>query len=343
MDSNSVEAKDIGVNFFFQPNDIGKSRTDVMVPKLRELNPLCSVASAKDITEALIKSHSAVVITQPMPLSRLIEFNEICRVNSISFFYCDVSGVFLDIFVDHGINHTVFDFDGERPIQKLITDVTPINESECLIRYETPEGQQAISISKGHYEVSEVQGIDGMNGSIFPVSRNYADPVKTVRAPYAFKNGNGYQGGGLLTEKKLPTPYPMQSLAEKMFSPGNTFAEPPTLVLTDLINFGAELQQHVAFYATFLFEQEFHRLPVFGSEEDIEAVFQLAKKLVAEKKVDLEDFEVDETFVKKLVKFTFIIVPSSIINFMHWHFLNLDMQSTRLLSYKLLAPLLVEY
>lgn len=294
-----MEAKDVGVNFFFQMEDVGRSRTEVMLAKLRELNPLCTVASASELTEAVLKSHSAVVVTQPLPLQRLIEINEFCRANSISFFYCYVSGVSLDIFVDHGPNHAVFDFDGERPIQKLITDIVSVGNGETLIRYDTPEGQQAISISKGSYEVSEVAGINGLNGAVLSVSRNYSDPVKTVRVPYTFNSEDQYRGGGLLTEKKLPTPFPMQSLAEKMLSPGNTFAEPPTLVLTDLINFGAELQQHVAFYGVLLFEQEYKRLPTFGNEKDIDAVVDLAKKIVAEKKVDLEDFEIDEAFIRR--------------------------------------------
>ena len=39
-------------------------------------------------------------------------------------------------------------------------------------------------------------------------------------------------------------------------TPGNTFAEPPTLVLTDLINFGSELQQHVALLATLTYADQ---------------------------------------------------------------------------------------
>jgi hypothetical protein len=45
----------------------------------------------------------------------------------------------------------------------------------------------------------------------------------------------------------------MESLAFKLKTPGNTFADPPTLVLTDLINFGSETQQHVAWFACMQF------------------------------------------------------------------------------------------
>ena len=270
-----------------------------MVPKLRELNPLCVVSSATNLDENAIKSHSAVVITQPLPLTKLAELDNFCRSNSVSFFYCFSSGVSVDLFVDHGPNHTVFDFDGERPVQKLITDIIAINENESLIRYETPEGQQAISVSKGNYEISEVIGVESLNGRVIQVTRNFSDPVKTVRVPLPVAVGEKYVSGGLLTEKKLPTPYPMQSLIEKMYSPGDTFGEPPTLVSTDLINFGSELQQHVAFYAVATFTEDYKRLPYVNNSKDSEEVLQIAKNLIAEKKVDLPDFEIDEKFVKR--------------------------------------------
>jgi hypothetical protein len=208
----------------------------------------------------------------------------------------------MDVFVDHGPNHVVHDFDGDKPMQKLITDISNINGQECLIRYETPEGQQAVSISKGFYEISEVNGISSLNSAVLPIARDYSDPVKTIRIPFSISSNEVYLGGGMLNEKKLPSPYPMNSLKEKLYSPGNTFADPPTLVLTDLLNFGSELQQHVAFYATMLFFSECNRLPSFQIIEDVEKVVLLAKQVVNEKKIDVEEFELDEAFVRRYVR-----------------------------------------
>ena len=185
-------------------------------------------------------------------------------------------------------------------MQKLITDISPLSESETLIRYETPEGQQPVALSSGYFEVTEVVGVDGINGGIFPVSRDYKDPVKTVRVPYAFPAALKYASGGLLTEKKIPTAYPMESLAAKLRSPGDTYGCPPTLVLTDLINFGSEVQQHVAFYATHVYCAESSgRLPAPNSAADAEAVLNIAKRLVADGSIALESFEIDEALVKR--------------------------------------------
>jgi molybdopterin/thiamine biosynthesis adenylyltransferase len=125
------------VNFFFQRDDIGKKRSDVVANRLRELNPLCSISTADVLTnQALLASHSAIVITQHFPLADLISLNEFCRNSGISFFYCFTSSLHASLFVDHGPKHVVHDYDGERPIQKLITSIVPVegNDGECLVR-----------------------------------------------------------------------------------------------------------------------------------------------------------------------------------------------------------------
>lgn len=299
VDPHAVEAKDLGVNFFFSPTDIGKQRSAVVLTKLKELNPLCLVHVASSLEEALTQAHTAVVITQPMDLSRLVAIDEQCRAERTSFFYAFTGGIATDIFVDHGPEHLVHDFDGERPMQKLITAITQITPTECLVRYETPEGQLPVSITKGHFEVSEVLGIDGLNEQTYPVRAGDRDPVKSIRIPYTYVAGEDYLGGGILTEKKVPTKFPMESLASKLKAPGDTFAEPPTLVLTDLLNFGSETQQHIAHYATLVFmSQHSGALPRPNHAEDAEEVVRIAQKLLADKAVDVE-VELDVALVKR--------------------------------------------
>jgi hypothetical protein len=296
IDENRIVVADIGVNFFLHKEDIGHKRAEVVLPRLQELNPLCSLHVAPDLTDEIVHSVSAVVITQPLPLCRLIELDELCRATGKSFFLAISGGVSVSVFVDHGPNHIVFDADGERPVQKLITGVASLNDMECLVHYETPEGQPAIAINNGHFEISEVLGVNALNGQVCEVSRNYHDPVKTVRIRYAMRDCDMYQGGGILTEKKLPNCRPMQSLAEKFLHPGTPFADPPSLVSTDLLRFGAEQQQHVAFFATL---EYFSLHGHFPYPQDLDQVLQIANSIISEKRVDIEDFELDENFIKK--------------------------------------------
>ena len=294
--------RDLGVNFFLNESDVyaGISRATAVAPRLQELNPLCKVTAVTELTDLLIKHHAALVITVPMPLTELIRLNEMCRENGVAFFFSLSGGVHMSIFSDLGSNHVVNDFNGERPIQKLITEVSSLEDGICLIRYDTPEGQQPAALSTGFFEVSEVKGVEGINGISYPVSHPYSDPVKTIRIPMSMSSSSVYLSGGLLTEKKVPTPYPMLSLSDKIKSPGNTFAEPPSLVLTDLINFGSELQQHVALFATLTCaDQNGGRFPRPNDLDDAREVLGCAKLLLSSGKIVIDDFSLDEDFITR--------------------------------------------
>ena len=241
-----------------------------------------------------------------MPLTELLQLNQFCRERRISFFYAHTGGVSADVFVDHGSEHVVNDFNGEKPIQKLITEITalPGSTTESLVRYETPEGNQPVALSSGHFDIAEVTGdaIDDVNGKVYAVSHDYKDPVKTVRIPFAFRPDMKYASGGILTEKKIPTKYSMETLASKLKSPGDTFADPPSLVLTDLINFGSELQQHVAWYATLQFASTTGSMPAANSTADADKVLQVGKDLLSSSAIDLgeeQGFELDEKFLTR--------------------------------------------
>lgn len=293
--------KDTGVNFFLTDKDLGKPRAAVVAPSLRELNPLCVISVGQELDEATVLKHHAVVVTQLLPLPELIALNELCRSNKISFFLAYNGGISTDVFVDHGAEHVVNDANGDRPLQKLVTDVKKLDDTTALVRYEAPEGQLPIALVNGHFEITEVDGIPGVNNQVFEVSREYSDPVKTVRIKFAVPAGHEYTGGGLLTEKKISMKHPMESLATKLKTPGDTFGDPPTLVSTDLINFGSEVQQHIAFYAVLQFFTEKKLLPTPNSNEDAEQVLSYAKKLLADGSVALEDFELDEKLVLRCV------------------------------------------
>jgi molybdopterin/thiamine biosynthesis adenylyltransferase len=320
VDTNVIEEKDIGVNFFLQKADVGKLRANVVVPRLRELNLVCQVSAADKIDESILIGHNALVVTQVLPLSQLIQLNNLCRVHKLSFFYVFTSGVSTDIFVDHGVEHIINDPNGDKPVQKLITDIQINNERrECLIRYETPEGEQPIALTNGFIDISEVKGIVGINGH-YNIIREPNDPVKTIRISFESSNTtvDKYISGGIITEKKVPFDYPMDTFEAKLKNPGNPFAEPPTMVLTDLINFGSEIQQHVAYYAVLKFFSDKNKLPNVFSDVDSENVLEIAKSLLANKEIELDEgFEID---TKLLLRFFYFIF----LYFFLFYFTNLN-------------------
>jgi hypothetical protein len=69
------------------------------------------------------------------------------------------------------------------------------------VRYETPDGGEGTGLDHGHFEVTEVEGVDGINGKQFDVSHEWTDPVKTVRIAFTPAPGSRpYVTGGVLVE-----------------------------------------------------------------------------------------------------------------------------------------------
>jgi hypothetical protein len=295
--------KDLGVNFFLNEADAIAStpRADAIIHRLHELNPLCKVRTAAALTDELILSHSVLVITDFRGTAELIRLNELCRGANISFLYAFTGGISASVFVDHGPNHIVCDPNGEKSAQKLITDITKLSATEALIRYDHPAGQLPVALIGGNYDITDVRGINNINGKTYAASHRSSDPAKTLYVDNwnTAELSGEYVSGGLLTEKKLPTPHPMSSLAEKIRSPGSSWEDPPTLVLTDLLNFGAELQQHVSLFATLSFFDQNGRLPAPNSVEDSNSVLDCAKALIAGSVIVLDDFDIDENAVKR--------------------------------------------
>jgi len=265
---------------------------------------VCTVSAAPALDDATILAHRAVVITDTsMPLQELYRIDALCRSNGISFLYNFCGGVATSIFVDHGNTHTINDADGEKPTTKLIQSITPIDGStEVLIRYDTPEGTVPTALDEGFFDVSDVTGM-GLDDTttMVEVYHPWKDPAKTVRAKLDPSGRPDYIGGGLLTLKKMPKEISMSSLADKVKSPGNPFMG--DMVLTNLIDMGAELQQHVALVSVLTFVGREGRLPRCRDAADTAAVLVIAKEVTADGTVEIPDFELDAAFVEAFASF----------------------------------------
>lgn len=306
FDPFPAQPKDVGVNFFIHESDLasGKSRAELVAPRARELNPMCNLRTAPALTDELIASHSAVVITQMMQMSELIRINEFCRSNGISFFFAYTGGVSATLFTDHGDNHVVVDPNGERPVQKLVIDMKSLGNGETLLRYDHPAGQNPETLSTGNYEISELIGATEINDKVFLCTHPYSDPAMTIRVPVDLATlATPYVSGGLIVEKKLPTKCPMKSLATKIKEPGNPFSDPPSMVSTDLINFGSETQQHVAWVGVLKYFSKYNRLPEPNNATEAALVVDLAKEALSSNEVSLEDFDLDTNFVTRYASY----------------------------------------
>lgn len=85
IDSEVIVPKDIGQNFFFHKSDVGKIRSEVTLPKLRDLNLTCVMNTLPSLAEIDLTAINALVITQILDLPVLLDLNERCRANKVRF------------------------------------------------------------------------------------------------------------------------------------------------------------------------------------------------------------------------------------------------------------------
>ena len=75
-DDKLVSLEDLSGGFFYTEEDVGKSRLEAVLHKIRELNIYVKIDTVKrkDITDEMIKSYHLVFVTE-MPLTEQYELN----------------------------------------------------------------------------------------------------------------------------------------------------------------------------------------------------------------------------------------------------------------------------
>lgn len=305
VDMKPVQLSDLGVNFFLSDADVGKPLAPILVPKFKELNPFCDVRAAPELTQDMLKQHSVLLVLENMKLQDLLKWNDLCRRSlpkPVAFVHAHVGGIFGTVFVDFGPSHLVTDSNGQPPMIRLVESIETGPES--LVRMIVPDGQNPGSMADGSYvEFSDVKGCEGLsthktaapNGemvSAWKVFLKPSDPVNTVRIGDT-TGFSPYLGGGLVTEKKVGQPYPFKSFADLLKNPGVPF---DSMIGTDMVYFGSELQMHLAFHSVLSLGKE-----LAPGDADVKAVIAKAKSLLSSGESGLE-IDVDEELFAKFVR-----------------------------------------
>jgi ubiquitin-activating enzyme E1 len=138
-----------------------------------------------------------VVVITGENWSRLLEINDFTHANKIKFIAADVRGLFGFVFCDFGLDFTVTDITGERPLSGMIASISREKEGIVTCLDEHRHGLE----DGDHVSFEEVKGMVELNGA---PSR----PIK-VLGPYTFSIGDTtmlseYVSGGLFHQVKQP-------------------------------------------------------------------------------------------------------------------------------------------
>ncbi|KAL9125982.1 MAG: hypothetical protein Q9217_004897 [Psora testacea] len=278
FDPAPAETSDFASQFFLHPDDVGKPRAAVTVPRVAELNAYTPVSEhlADNLTDNLesLKRYQVVVLTGT-PLKDQLTIAEYCHQNGIYLVVADIFGLFGTIFTDFGKDFTIADATGENPVTGIVADI----DSDGLVSAldETRHG-----LEDGDFVTfTEIQGMEKLNN---------AEPRKiTVKGPYTFSIGEvsglgQYKRGGLYTQVKMPKIIHFQSLKEQL--------KAPELLMSDFAKFDRPQQLHIGFQALHEFaNQHDGELPRPHSEGDASEILKYAQILAGEgeNKVELDE------------------------------------------------------
>lgn len=283
-DPKPARIEDLSSQFFLHPEDVGKPRAAVTVPRVSELNPYTPVKlhNSDNITSDLsqLKQYQSIVLTDT-PLKDQLAIADYCHQNGIFVTITDTFGLFGSIFTDFGKNFTCGDPNGENPLSGIVSDI----DAEGLV---TALDETRHGLEDGDYVTfSEVEGLEGLNDGT---------PRKiTVKGPYTFSIGDvsglgQYKRGGLYQQVKMP------KIID--FEPLSTQLKTPELMMSDFAKFDRPAQLHAGFQALHHFaEKHGGDFPRPHNDEDAAEMLKLAQD-VASKSEDKP--ELDEKIIKEL-------------------------------------------
>ncbi|KAF2143583.1 uncharacterized protein K452DRAFT_246790 [Aplosporella prunicola CBS 121167] len=283
-DPKPANIQDLSAQFFLHPEDVGKPRASVTVPRISELNPYVPIRehASKDLTSDLnqLKQYQVVVLTDT-PLRDQLLIADYCHNNGIYIVITDTYGLFGTIFTDFGKNFTCGDPTGENVVSGIVAGINEDGTVSAL--EETRHG-----LEDGDYVTfSEVEGMEGLN--------DCAPRKVTVKGPYTFNIGDcsglgQYQRGGLYTQVKMPKIMDFQPLSEQL--------KKPELMISDFAKFDRPQQLHVGFQAVHAFaEQHNGELPRPHHDADAAEVLKHAQSLAGQGE---DKVELDEKVIKEL-------------------------------------------
>jgi ubiquitin-activating enzyme E1 len=132
-DKNNISINDLASGYYYSETDIGNNKNDVILDKLRELNPYVEISISNNIYDDINNIELLIVANYDnFSLDEIIRLNNLVRDNNKKFIMCSTMGLFGQVFCDFNKNFIVNDIDGEEVKSGTIVDIT-IDNDKILI------------------------------------------------------------------------------------------------------------------------------------------------------------------------------------------------------------------
>jgi len=174
-DNSPVAFEDLSSQFYLSEGDVGKNTAEVAVPKLTQLNQYVTVklsTQADPLPASFLQQFQVVVLTNNRSLEELLRVNDICHAHGTRFITADTRGLFGTVFCDFGEKFTVYDRDGEEPLNSIVANITRDNPVVVTVHDEKKHGL----VDGDFVKFTEVRGATGLN-----YAKDHSERVFEVR------------------------------------------------------------------------------------------------------------------------------------------------------------------
>ena len=166
FDDSNVEMKDVGSNFFARKEDVGKKKTETILPRLKELNNFAHLEKCSEaLSEEALLNFDAFIVCQPMKYTLLQKFSTFCHRKSICFICAYCIGPVAGIFEDFTDSFTVKNKTGEQPFKYALKQVS--KKGFLYLR------DQDVVLHEGeHIKFEDSEACPALNDQVFQLQKD---------------------------------------------------------------------------------------------------------------------------------------------------------------------------
>lgn len=299
----------------------GKTRSEVCLTRLQQLNyyvrcklapttPIPLDAAEYEKEPWNFQSVDVFILTEA-DYKTVTAVNNYCRSKGKKFIYCDLKGVFGQLFNDFG-DFEVLDKNGEELQDCMIKSITNDEKATVTLldnnKHNLEDGDEIMFVSVNGMKLKEGEKqpdpevkSDSINNTIHKV---------TIINRFSFKIGDtrmyeAYEGNGIVKQLRMKRLVKFKPFDEVMLKGPEAFKEDENLMFSFAEKMGQNIICHSAFEALDTFKTQEGRMPHPWNMEDASKFVTLAKSVAARYGEKPEEWKNDGIQLKLLHLFCF--------------------------------------
>lgn len=287
-DSNIVNVRDLGTNYYLNDDNIGERRDKSCINKLKELNNYvnCRILDNEKLEESIFH-FNIVIITEIMELEKIIKLNDICHQNNIGFIYCLSLGLSFFCFVDFE-NHLIEMLNNSELKKYFIKNIIKGEKTKI----EIDSYLENFNLFKGDFiKISEIKGMNQlMNNNIKKIIKSNTNSFEIEENSI---NYDDYIEGGIVEEIRNPKLINFKNFKTSLEDP---------LIIDEFSPNNKDYNLHIAFLLLHEYYKTEKKLPD-KCDNDIFLKYYENLKNINNDIIDLE-------LIKKIYKYSFCNISS---------------------------------